>query len=60
MTVSIAYSTGLKQRTSPSPQVSRGAPPVAAAPGAPWLDAVSSPLVAYTSPLPLLARSAAW
>src|ERR1019366_4032189 len=59
ITVSIAYRTGLKQRTSPSPHASAC---VELPPGFEFgaAEVVSRPLVAYTSPLPFVARSVAW
>src|SRR5215831_13222979 len=61
-TVSIAYHTGLKQVTSPPPQESARVEPMRV----PGLDTrapaevASRPLVVYTAPLPLDARSVAW
>src|SRR5947209_3133753 len=61
-TVSIAYRIGLKQRTSPLPHESghgaRGREPGSDAAGP--TEVISRPVVAYTSPLPLVARSVAW
>src|SRR5215471_14571146 len=61
-TVSIAYSTGLKQRTWPSPHESaRGELPLVPGTGtAGRVAARIRPVVEYTSPLLSLARSVLW
>ena len=60
--VSVAYSAGLKQRTSPLPHESarRAVPGARVAAAAGLAQVTTRPLVAYTAPLPFVARSVAW